>query len=282
MKIITKINQLQKLINKLKSHGKSIGFVPTMGALHDGHLSLMKKARRENDIAVASVFVNQRQFNGRADFRSYPRNKRKDVLLAKKEKIDIMFYPSAEEMYPNKYFSAIEVNDLTNVLCGKFRPNHFKGVTTIVGKLLNIVSPDTLYLGQKDFQQCVVIHQMIKDLNWPIKLKALPIIREKDGLALSSRNKNLSDKERKEALVIYQSLKGARKEIANGKRSAMEIKKHMRHLIRKSSKCRIEYIECVDADTLKPLKRLKGRILIALALWFGKTRLIDNIVLRVR
>ncbi|HQP12075.1 MAG TPA: pantoate--beta-alanine ligase, partial [Candidatus Omnitrophota bacterium] len=216
MKIITQAKTIQELSQKFRREGKTIGFVPTMGYLHDGHRSLLKACRRHNDISILSIFVNPTQFGPQEDFQSYPRDKKKDVLLAKKENVDIIFYPSEKMMYPGRYLTYIHVEKITATLCGASRPGHFRGVATVVGKLLNIVQPHRIYLGQKDAQQCVVIRQMVKDLNFPVQVRVLPTFREKDGLALSSRNAYLTAEERQEAPALYQALKMAREEIRRG------------------------------------------------------------------
>src|SRR3990167_4209879 len=207
MRVVRSVRSIQQLIRKAKSAGKTIGFVPTMGALHDGHRSLLRRCHRENDLVVLSIFVNPKQFGPEEDFGKYPRREQADKKLAKKEKVDIMFVPTAEEMYPEGYLTYIEVERMTHVLCGKSRPGHFRGVTTVVGKLLNIVIPDVLYLGQKDAQQAAVVTRMVRDLNFPVLVKTCPTVREADGLAMSSRNQYLSTGQRKEAVVLYRSLK---------------------------------------------------------------------------
>ena len=278
MRVIRSVRSIQQFIKKAKLAGKAVGFVPTMGALHDGHRSLLRRCRRENDIVVLSVFVNPRQFGPKEDFTKYPRRERADKKLAKEEKVDIMFVPSAKEMYPEGYLTYIEVEKMTQALCGKSRPGHFKGVTTVVGKLLNIVMPDVLYLGQKDAQQAVVLTRMVRDLNFPVLVKTCPTVREADGLAMSSRNQYLSTGQRKEAAVLYRSLKEARQSVVVGNRLARAIVGKIRSRIARESSGRIDYLECVDADTFMPLKRIQGKTMIALAVWFGKTRLIDNII----
>ncbi len=281
MRVIKSVKPLQQFIKKAKLAGKTIGFVPTMGALHDGHRSLLRRCRRENDIVVLSIFVNPKQFGPREDFVKYPRRERDDKKLAKKEKVDIMFMPSAKEMYPEGYLTYIEVERMTRVLCGRSRPGHFKGVTTVVGKLLNILLPDVLYLGQKDVQQAAVLTRMVRDLNFPVTVKICPTVREADGLAMSSRNQYLTARERKEAAVLYRSLKEARRNVAGGNRLGTAVLGKIRSRIHRESSGRIDYVECVDADTLMPLERIQGKTIIALAIWFGKTRLIDNIVVHV-
>ncbi|MFA5259792.1 MAG: pantoate--beta-alanine ligase [Candidatus Omnitrophota bacterium] len=283
MKIITHIKTIQDLTQKLRREGKQIGFVPTMGYLHDGHRSLLKVCHRQNDISVLSIFVNPVQFGPQEDFQSYPRDKKNDVLLAKEENVDIIFYPSVRTMYPRRYLTYINVEEMTGTLCGASRPGHFRGVTTVVGKLLNIVRPHKIYFGQKDAQQCAVIRQMVKDLNIPVQLRVLPTVREKDGLALSSRNAYLTAEERREAPVLYQALKMARTKIHRGERDSRRlIRMTEQFLTNGCHRGEIEYVMCVEAETLQPVKIIQGDVLIALAVRLGKARLIDNILLRVR
>ena len=281
MQIIKDIKALREILTSARLQNKSIGFVPTMGALHEGHLSLIRRSKKENDLTVLSIFVNQMQFGPREDYRTYPRYKKNDCLFAKKEKVDIIFYPSVDEIYPSGYLTYINVEKISDFLCGKSRPGHFQGVTTIVGKLLNIIQPRVLYLGQKDAQQCVVLKQMVGDLNFPVTVKILPTIREADGLAMSSRNQFLTRQGRQEAIYLYKALKLAKTKILKGKRHPTTIIKLMQSLIDKNTSGKIDYIACVDSTTLAPLKILKGEILIALAVYFGKARLIDNMLVRV-
>ncbi|HBO97736.1 MAG TPA: pantoate--beta-alanine ligase [Candidatus Omnitrophica bacterium] len=278
MRVIRSVRSIQQFIKKAKLAGKTVGFVPTMGALHDGHRSLLRRCRRENDIVVLSVFVNPGQFGPKEDFAKYPRREQTDKKLAKKEKVDIMFLPSVKEMYPGGYLTYIDVEKMTRVLCGKSRPGHFKGVTTVVGKLLNIVMPDTLYLGQKDAQQAAALTRMTRDLNFPVIVKICPTVREADGLAMSSRNQYLTERARGEAAVLYRSLKEGRQSVIAGNHSVTAIICKIRSRITRESSGRIDYVECVDAGTVMPLKKIQGKTMIALAVWFGKTRLIDNII----
>ena len=216
MIIVRSAKTLRKIIQAHKNRRKTIGFVPTMGALHQGHGSLINRCRKENDFVVLSIFVNPTQFGPKEDFHRYPRPIKKDILFAKKEKVDIMFYPSKELLYPSGFLTYIEVNAISHVLCGSSRPTHFRGIATIVAKLLNIVQPDTLYLGQKDAQQVAVLRRMIKDLDFVATVRACPTVREKDGLALSSRNQSLTPEQRQEAPVLYQALKIAKSKIVSG------------------------------------------------------------------
>lgn len=281
MRIIKTIPSLQSSIKKIKTQNQSIGFVPTMGDLHKGHLSLIRKSRRENAVTIVSIFVNRKQFGPKEDFSSYPRPEKSDILLVKKEKVDIIFYPSEKEMYPTGFLTSIRVDQVSNILCGSSRPEHFKGVATVIGKLLNIVTPNVLYLGQKDAQQAVVVTRMITDLNIPTAIKICPTVRETDGLAFSSRNRFLTSRQRTEASVLYQSLKQAKKKVLSGERSTARIINLIQTQIKRHSSCAIDYIACVDANSLIPLRRVKGKVMIVLAVKFGRTRLIDNMIFRV-
>jgi len=280
MKIIRSIRSLRQEVAKIKLEKKSLGFVPTMGAMHEGHISLIRQARKENDSVVVSIFVNPAQFAPREDFKKYPRNLKRDAALCRRAEVDILFCPDAKEMYPAGYKTYITVEGLSDVLCGKFRPGHFKGVATIVAKLFNIVQPDIAYFGQKDGQQAVIIKQLARDLNIPVEIKIMPTVREKDGLAMSSRNFYLNEQERRRAPVLFHSLKLARLLIRQGQRDTAQIIRRMRGLIQKKKNARIDYVAIVDREALKPLKKISGRCLIALAVWIGKTRLIDNVVCR--
>ena len=281
MRIVKSVQSLRSSIKKYKDQNKTIGFVPTMGALHEGHLALIRKSRRENDIVIISVFVNPKQFGPKEDFNSYSRPEKKDILLAKNEKVDIIFYPSEKEMYPTGFLTSINVEGITDVLCGASRPGHFQGVTTVVGKLINIVTPDVMYLGQKDAQQTIVLKRMTADLNFPVTVKICPTVREADGLAMSSRNRHLTARQRETATVLYKSLKNAKKRILAGERSSARIIRSMRAEIEKNSPGKIDYIACVNEDSLTPIKQLKGKVTITLAVKFGRTRLIDNTIFRI-
>ena len=269
-----------RLAAKMKARCQSVGFIPTMGALHEGHLSLIRQARQENDKVVVSIFVNPAQFGPREDFKKYPRTFRRDAQLCQKEGVDIVFSPQSYDMYPKDFKTYVKVEDLSEVLCGKFRPGHFRGVTTVVAKLFNIVQPKLAYFGQKDAQQAIIIKKMASDLNMPISVKVMPTVREKDGLALSSRNVYLNPQERKDALALSQSLQLARVLINSGVKDLRTIvaciKKHI--LAKKNAK--IDYIAVVEPVNLRPLKKISNGCLIALAVRIGKTRLIDNIVIK--
>ncbi|MFA5062679.1 MAG: pantoate--beta-alanine ligase [Candidatus Omnitrophota bacterium] len=276
MKIIKNPLILSKCSKNLKLKGKSIGFVPTMGALHEGHLSLIRKAREENDVVVVSIFVNPAQFGPKEDLRKYPRPLKADLSLCKSAGVDYVFSPGVNDMFGESFSTYIDVKTLSGVFCGKSRPGHFRGVATIVAKLFNIIRPDTAYFGQKDAQQAIIIKRMAGDLNFPVKIKVMPIVRQEDGLALSSRNVYLKSRERKSALVLHKSLKLAELLIGNGAVNVSVIIDRMRRLILKDKAARIDYIAIVDPKNLEPLKKISGRCLIILAVWIGKTRLIDN------
>jgi len=279
MIIIRSIRRMSEFSRNKKIKGLKIGFVPTMGALHQGHISLIRKARKENKIVIVSLFVNPIQFGPHEDFRKYPRNLRQDAFLCRKEGVDVIFFPDAQSMYPQSYKTFITVEGLSNVLCGKFRPGHFKGVANIVAKLFNIVQPDTAYFGQKDAQQAVIIRKMSSDLNIPVSIRILPTVREKDGLALSSRNIYLSRQQREQAVVLNKALGKAREMIRSGFRLSSQIINTMRHIVSSKKGALAQYICIVDPDTLEPVRWIENKkVLIAAALFLGKTRLIDNIL----
>ncbi len=279
MEIFSKIDDLKKKLREEREKGRSIGFVPTMGYLHEGHLSLVRQSVRDNDVTVVSIFVNPIQFGPGEDFNRYPRDIERDKKLLEKEGVNYLFFPTNEEMYPSDFKTFVEVAELGKKLCGKSRPGHFRGVTTVVLKLFNIVQPDKAYFGQKDAQQAIIIKKMVKDLNLDLDIVVMPIVREEDGLAMSSRNVYLNDDERKNATVLYRSLKEAENMIKMGERNAEKIVNRMREVIMSYPKAVIDYIEIVDTEELNPVNPIKGKVLIALAVYIGKARLIDNIIL---
>lgn len=281
MKIITQIAEMQKQAELLRSEGKRIGFVPTMGYLHEGHLSLVREAKKYSNVVVMSIFVNPTQFGPKEDFEDYPRDFDRDAELAKSAGCDIIFYPDWREVYPQPYLTYINVEKITDVLCGRSRPTHFRGVTTIVARLFNIVKPHVAIFGQKDAQQAIVIKRMAADLNFDVQIIVAPIIREQDGLAMSSRNIYLTTEQRVQAAALYRSLNAARKMIVDGERGANIIKNQVRKIIEQQPDAIIDYIEVVDTTHLEPLLELKGEVLIALAVKIGKPRLIDNIIITV-
>ena len=281
MILISKISNLCKRIKKEKQKGRSVSFVPTMGAIHKGHLSLIKEARKRGDILVVSIFVNPTQFGPKEDLRKYPRSFLKDKKLLKENGVDILFYPTAKEMYPEGYSTYVTEEVLSKAMCGLSRPGHFRGVTTVVLKLFNIVQPDIAFFGRKDYQQAQIIKRMAKDLNFPVKIRILPIIREPDGLAMSSRNSYLNKKQRVDALCLSQALEAARVIIKQGERRSSVVIKKIKSIVRFKKSAKIDYIEICDSDDLRSLKMIKDKVLVALAVYIGKTRLIDNIVFKV-
>ncbi|MBI5779095.1 MAG: pantoate--beta-alanine ligase [Planctomycetes bacterium] len=278
MKIITTLKSIRTEINRARRKGLMIGFVPTMGALHQGHLELMRQAKKDNDLVVISIFVNPLQFGPKEDFKRYPRNLKGDAKLAKTAGVDIIFAPTVKAMYHNTS-TFVDMSNLTDKLCGQSRPGHFRGVMTVVTKLLNIVQPDVAYFGQKDFQQALIIRKMARDLDMNLEIKTLPTVREPDGLAMSSRNKYLSVPERYYAQRLYRSLLKAKELIISGEKDCRKIRDAMLAVIKTIPGSRIDYVEIADPETLKTIEKIKkGHTLIALAVYAGKTRLIDNIL----
>jgi len=281
MKKITEIKEMKALVKELKSQGKTIGFVPTMGYLHEGHLSLVRESVQSADATVVSIFVNPTQFGPREDFKDYPRDINRDIEFLKREGVNYLFCPDSEEMYPYGYKTYVQVQELQEKLCGRSRPEHFKGVCTVVLKLFHIVDPDFAFFGQKDAQQALVLSKMVKNLNLNVEIEILPIVRDEDGLALSSRNEYLNSKERRAALALPRSLQEAKRMIKTGERKAAVIIKEMEEVIKKETLIKIDYIEMVDLDELNPVKIIKGEALLALAVFVGKTRLIDNMIIEI-
>ncbi|HCI28972.1 MAG TPA: pantoate--beta-alanine ligase [Fervidobacterium sp.] len=279
MRLIQSISEMKLLSQSELSSGKAIGFVPTMGYLHEGHLSLVRKAREENDIVVVSVFVNPTQFGPNEDYNRYPRNLERDLRLLKPIGADYIFNPSVEEMYPENYSVYVDEIDMSKYLCGARRPGHFRGVCTVVTKLFNIVKPTRAYFGQKDAQQFRVLKRMVENLNMDIEMAEMPIVREHDGLAMSSRNIYLSKEERQEAPRLYRSLLEAKQLIDNGEKEVQKVKEAIFKVL-DHPLLKIDYVEIVDEKTLKPVDRIEQPIIIALAVFIGKARLIDNIIIR--
>lgn len=277
MKIVNTVRETRHIIQNARKEGKTVGFVPTMGYLHEGHLSLIRRAKAENGFVVVSIFVNPTQFGEGEDFETYPRNLERDAALSESAGADLIFHPDAKEMYPAGYQTFVEVEKITAGLCGASRPGHFKGVATVVTKLFNIVKPDKAYFGQKDAQQVAVIEQMVRDLDMDLAIVPCPIVREPDGLAMSSRNTYLNSNERKAALILSQSLFKAKSLVDQGNRNAAEIRDFITAAIQSEPLAHIDYIEIVNAITLEKIDEIRGNVLIALAVEFGKIRLIDNI-----
>jgi len=277
MQLIEKIEEMKNYRKRIKNKGKSIGFVPTLGYLHQGHISLIKRARENCDEVVVSIFVNPLQFGPKEDYQRYPRDLSRDAEICQKEGVDVIFAPSLKEMYPKGYSTFIDMQgNLIQVLEGKFRPGHFKGVTTVLIKLFNIVYPDLSFFGEKDYQQALIVKKMVKDLNLDTKIVLSPTVREKDGLALSSRNSYLTLKERKAAPVLYRSLVKAKQAIEKGEEDPERVICLMEDLISKEPLAKIDYIDLVDPLTLERISQIKGDVLAVLAVRIGKVRLIDN------
>lgn len=282
MKILEAIGDIREEIKEARRNNKSVGFVPTMGYLHGGHLSLIKKAKEENDLVIVSIFVNPTQFGPGEDFESYPRDLKKDSSLAQSMGADIVFSPSIEEMYPLGCSTYVEIEgDITKKLCGASRSGHFKGVATVVTKLFNIVMPDRAYLGQKDAQQVAVIKRMVKDLHLDVEIVPCPIVREGDGLAMSSRNTYLNEEERRAGTILSKALFEAKERIEGGEINPLKISDFIIETIESEPLCEIDYVEVVHGETLESIERVKGDVLIALSVKIGKTRLIDNLRLEV-
>ncbi|EMT47411.1 pantoate--beta-alanine ligase [Anoxybacillus flavithermus] len=279
---IEKIEQMQAHIMAERQKGKTVGFVPTMGYLHEGHVALLKRARQENDIVVLSIFVNPLQFGPNEDFDRYPRDFERDYAIAKQAGVDIIFYPSVHEMYPHEPSVTVRVHERIDVLCGKSRPGHFDGVATVVTKLFHIVMPHRAYFGMKDAQQVAVIDGLIRDFHFPIELIAVPTVREEDGLAKSSRNVYLSDRERQEASALYAALQKGKATIEAGERDVETVRKAMIDYIERHTSGVIDYVEIYSYPELQPLQTLRGKIILALAVRFTNARLIDNIVMNVQ
>jgi pantoate--beta-alanine ligase len=279
MQVIKSHKKFKLVLNRLRQRAKKIGFVPTMGALHEGHLSLVRRARRENDVVVVSIFVNPTQFGPKEDFKRYPRNLRHDQKLLKSSRVDFLFAPSRTAVYPKGFRNLIEPGSRARYLCGPKRPGHFRGVATVVHRLFEMVKPDRAYFGQKDYQQARVIEEIVRQYKLPVRIKTCPIIREKDGLAMSSRNRYLTKKERTLAPSLYQSLLLAKKLIQRGEGNPKKIKEVIRKNLR-GRVTKIDYVEVVDPKTCAPVRLIRGRVLVALACFIGSTRLIDNLLIK--
>jgi pantoate--beta-alanine ligase len=279
MQILRTIDEARQFIRLSKVDGASIGFVPTMGFFHEGHLSLMRQARSENELAVASIFVNPTQFGPNEDFRTYPRDMDRDSRMAEGVGVDVIFSPTPEEMYPEGYLTYVEVERLGARLCGASRPGHFRGVTTVVLKLLNIITPDRMYMGLKDYQQFKIIERMCRDLDVPTQVIPMPIYRENDGLAMSSRNTYLNPDERQAALILSKALAYAQDLLDKGVTSVDELRIRVVEFISLEPLAQIDYVEVVHPDTLECPPTIEGDMLLALAVKIGSTRLIDNVML---
>ena len=275
MKIVGTVKEVREQVKEWKKQGLSVGFVPTMGYLHEGHKSLMDAARKGNDKVVVSIFVNPMQFGPTEDLATYPRDLDHDAALCESVGVDLIFHPEAEEMYEKDFCSFVDMTGLTEGLCGKTRPIHFRVVCTVVNKLFNIVTPDHAYFGQKDGQQLAVIKRMVRDLNMDIEIVGCPIVREEDGLAKSSRNTYLSPEERKAALILSKTV-ALGKELAKTEKDANKVVEAMKKNIETEPLAKIDYVEAVDALSMAPVEKLEGTCMLAMAVYIGKTRLIDN------
>ena len=279
MEVIKTAEEMQQRALELKRAGRVVGLVPTMGYLHEGHLSLMRLARKQCDVLVVSIFVNPAQFGPNEDLEAYPRDFDRDEALCEQEGVDLLFYPETENMYAGDASVRVDEDALSGVLCGASRPGHFRGVCTVVAKLFNLVQPDLAVFGEKDAQQLRIIERLVRDLNFPVGIIRGPIVREPDGLAMSSRNKYLSETQRKNALCLSRSLEQVAELFGQGEREAMVLREAMANLIRSVPEAEIDYIEFVDDAALTPVDSVDDKVLVALAVKFGRTRLIDNAVL---
>jgi len=281
LKRTSHISELRKIIAQERSRGRIIALIPTMGYLHQGHLALVEQAKQTGAFIVLSIFVNPLQFGPNEDYSRYPRDLERDAYLVEAAGVDALFHPTAEEMYPRPLVTYVEVGELDAVLCGAKRPGHFRGVATVVSKLFHIVQPDLAFFGQKDYQQYLIIRRMVSDLNLPLEVCPVPIVREQDGLALSSRNVFLTSDQRREAVVLFQSLNEAERLWRAGERSARVLETRIREKITGESRGLIDYVEVRDAQDLSEVSKIENPVLLALAVRFGPTRLIDNKVLEV-
>jgi pantoate--beta-alanine ligase len=280
MEVIKTIKEMKEFSYQARGAGKTIAFVPTMGFFHEGHLSLMREGRKRADLLIVSLFVNPTQFAPHEDLKNYPRNFERDRQMAEQVGTDILFAPEADEMYPADHQTHVLVEKVTRTLCGRSRPTHFRGVTTVVTMLFEIVTPHVTLFGEKDYQQLVTIRQMVKDLHMSVEVVGMPTVREADGLAMSSRNTYLLPEERKAALSLYRSLQRAKAFLQEGEQRASRILDEMNGILRSEPLVRVDYVQICDADTLQEVDRIEGDVVVALAAYLGKTRLIDNLVFR--
>lgn len=278
MKLVHTVNEVREQVKEWKKEGLTVGLVPTMGFLHEGHQSLIAASVKENDRTVVSVFVNPTQFGPNEDFEAYPRDIEKDRALCESTGADLIFNPEPEEMYPEGFCTYTNITGLSDALCGKSRPIHFKGVCTVVSKLFNIVGADKAYFGEKDAQQLAIIRRMVRDMNIPVEIVGCPIIREEDGLAKSSRNTYLNPEERKAALILSKAVFAGKDMVENGEKSAEKIVSSMKEIIKSEPLAEIDYVEMVDMNTMKNIDAVEGTVLCAIAVKIGKTRLIDNFI----
>ncbi len=279
MQIIRTVREMQRWSEDQRLERKTVAFVPTMGFLHEGHLSLVREAKNRGDVVVVSIFVNPMQFNQTSDFDTYPRDEAQDERALEALGTDVLFMPPPAEIYPDGYQSAVEVEKVSQPLCGAFRPGHFRGVTTVVAKLFNMVKPHCALFGEKDFQQCVVIKRMVRDLNFDIDIVTLPTVREDDGLAMSSRNARLSAAERETSLCVSRALAAAQELVSGGQPSSAVILQAVQQILTQNTEVRVEYASLCQPETLEEVEQISGPTLLAIAVWVGDVRLIDNRVL---
>ncbi|MBR4192478.1 pantoate--beta-alanine ligase [Prevotella aff. ruminicola Tc2-24] len=279
MKVVKTIKEVREIVGGWRQEGLSVGLVPTMGYLHEGHQSLIKKSASQNDRTVVSVFVNPIQFGPNEDLEAYPRDLNRDIKAVEEAGGDLIFNPEPSEMYPGHFTSFIDTTETTELLCGAVRPVHFRGVCTVVGKLFNIVTPDRAYFGQKDAQQLATIRRFVRDLNFPLEIIACPIVREDDGLAKSSRNTYLNAEERQAALILSKSLKKGKEAIESGEKDAKTIIAIIKNSLQSEPLARIDYVEVVDFENIQRVDKIEGETLVAIAVYIGKTRLIDNFII---
>lgn len=278
MKIVSTVEEVRAEVKRWREEGLTVGLVPTMGYLHEGHKSLIDKAVEQNDKVVVSVFVNPIQFGPTEDLATYPRDLQRDSVLCENAGADLIFHPEKEDMYFDDFCTYIDMENLTKGLCGKTRPTHFRGVCTVVGKLFNIVQPDRAYFGQKDAQQLAVIRRMVRDLNFNLEIIGCPIVREEDGLAKSSRNTYLSPEERQAATILHKGLTKGEELVRGGEKNAATVINAIREVIETEPLAKIDYVEMVDFDNIQPVETIEGTVLTAVAVYIGKTRLIDNFI----
>jgi pantoate--beta-alanine ligase len=281
MDIVRRRRHMKEMAREARSRGKKIGFVPTMGYLHEGHLTLVRKAKELSDLVVVSLFVNPRQFGPKEDLERYPRDLARDTDLCAEEGVDVLFHPETSEMYPKAFRTFVEVEDLSRVMCGRARPGHFRGVTTVVLKLFHMVRPHYAFFGQKDAQQLIVIKRMVRDLDLDVEVVGCPTVRDEDGLAMSSRNRYLSAAEREAATVVHRALEAGKQAILEGERDGEAVDAVIRKTIETEPTARPDYVSVTDTVNLEPLGVLEGEVLIAAAVYIGNARLIDNIQLKV-
>lgn len=282
MEIIRTVKEMKEFSSRSRKAGKTIAFVPTMGYFHEGHLRLMRDARTKGDLVIVSLFVNPTQFGPKEDFKNYPRDFERDRKMAENAGVDVLFVPEASDMYPPDHQTVVRVEKVTQNLCGRSRPTHFQGVTTVVSMLFEIVMPHVAIFGQKDYQQLITIQQMVRDLHLSVEVLGMPTVREADGLAMSSRNAYLLPDERKAALSLYRSLQKAKDLLQKEERSADRIVREIKEILQSEPLVKVDYIQICDAQTLQDVDRIEGDVVIALAAYLGKTRLIDNLVYRSR